>query len=316
MRLTHLFIAALSVACASSQRAPARARPPQRFVMVAASSPLYAHPDDATPAVTVSTASTFRRVRARGEWVELETVTDPARQCAPALAPPEGMRVRLFARASSLAQVLTRPLRLTGPEGSLVVQPGVEVRPGSRRTAPAELVHAGMHLTLVLSPAVGRDHPAPSAERAITRAERLAPGTRATLPEGVSLEVDRDTNVYVRARRSTVDGSRVTVASPCVSLESEVPERAVLPVMELDIDEAETPAATRWTLRRGARLRWPDGSNGGRAESAVRLTDEGRETAGTRCFHVPMRVVGAASTTPPLDVELCADARDLAPVSR
>lgn len=316
MRTSLLALSLLSIACASTQRTATRARPPQRFVMVAATSPLYAHPDDAAPAVTVSTATTFRRVRARGEWIELETVSDPARQCAPSLAPPDGMRVRLFARASSLSQVLTRPLRLTGPEGTLVVQPGVEVRQGARRTAPAELVHAGMRLTLVLSPAVGRDHPAPAAERSITRAERLAPGTRATLPEGVTLDVERDTNVYVRSRRSTVDGARVAVTSPCISLEAEVPERAVLPVMELDIDEAEAPSGARWTLRRGARLRWPDGSNGGRAESAVHISDEGREASGSRCFHVPMRVVGAASTAPPLDVELCADARDLTAVSR
>lgn len=308
--------ATLSLACASQQTAPTRARPPQRFVVVSSGAVLHARPDDASPSLTVPTTATFRRVRARGDWVELETVADPSRQCAAALAPPDGLRVRFFVRAASLAQVLARPLRLNGPEGSLVVQPGVEVREGSRRTAPAELVHAGIHLTLVLVPAIGREHPAPVAERSITRAERLAPGTRATLPDGVVLDVSRDTNVYVRSRRSTIEGTRVTLATPCIAAEAEVPERAVLPVMELDIDEAETPSAARWVLRRDARLRWPDGSPAGRAATRVRITDAGRETSGTRCFHVPMRVVGAAATTAPLDIEVCADAGDVTAVSQ
>ncbi len=303
--------ATLSLACASQQTSPTRARPSQRFVVVSSGATLHARPDDASPSVTVPTSATFRRVRARGDWVEVETVADPSRQCAAALSPPAGMRVRLYVRASSLAQVLARPLRLSGPEGSLVVQPGVEAREGSRRTAPVELVHAGIHLTLVLVPAIGRDHPAPAAERSITRAERLAPGTRATLPDGVALEVLRDTNVYVRARRSTVEGTRVTLATPCIAAEAEVPERAVLPVMELDVDEAEAPSSTRWTLRRGARLRWADGSPAGHAAGLVRIADEGRESSGSRCFHVPMRVVGAAATAVVPDVELCADAVDV-----
>lgn len=316
MRSTALLVTAtLSAACASTQRPTAAPRAPQRFVMVASGTTLHTRPDDAAPGPTLPTAATFRRVRERGDWVELETVADPTRQCAAALAPPDGLRVRLFTRNTSLAQVLSRPLRLTGPEGSLVVQPGVEVREGSRRTAPAELVHAGIRLVLVLAPSVGRDHPAPAAERMISRAERLAPGTRAALPDGVALEVQRDTNVYVRSRRSTIEGTRVTLATPCVSVEAEVSERAVLPVMELDVEEAETPAAPRWRLRRGARLRWPDGGNAGRAAGAVRITDEGHENAGARCFHVPLRVVGAAATAAPLDVELCADARDLTPVA-
>lgn len=216
-------------------------------------------------------------------------MADPSRQCAAALAPPDGLRVRFFVRASSLAQVLARPLRLNGPRGRSWCNRASRCAQGfSRRTAPAELVHAGIHLTLVLVPAIGLDHPAPAAERSITRAERLAPGTRATLPDGVVLDVSRDTNVYVRSRRSTIEGTRVTLATPCIAAEAEVPERAVLPVMELDIDEAETPSAARWVLRRDARLRWPDGSPAGRAASRVRITDAGTgETSGTRRFHVP-----------------------------
>ncbi|MBK6533099.1 MAG: hypothetical protein IPF99_26980 [Deltaproteobacteria bacterium] len=46
------------------------------------------------------------------------------------------------------------------------------------------LDHAGLRLTLPAAPATALEHPAPQPDRPVARAERLAPGTRVTLPEG------------------------------------------------------------------------------------------------------------------------------------
>lgn len=295
----------LLLACASAQR-PAPSQPAQRFVRVAEGTTLRTRADDGAPGVTVAGGATFRRVRARGEWVEVETLAS-GRQCVPVLRTPRGMRLRFFVRASSVAPVLASSVSVSGPQGSLAVEPGVAVASG------AELVHAGLRLTLASAPATAMDHLAPQTLRVEPSAERLAPGTRATLPEGARVEVGRDVPVYVRTRRATGDGARVTVATPCVRFEAVVPEAAVLPAMELDMeDRGDEPAGARWVVRAGARLRWADGSPAGRATAAARLTDEGRASGGARCFRVPLRTVGGAPGAAALEAEVCAAEADVA----
>jgi hypothetical protein len=256
--LLSLF-AALPLACASAQRPAPAARPAHRFVRVHEGTTLRTRPDDQAPGVTVAVGATLRRVRARGEWVELETMPTSARQCAPSLAPPGGMRLRFFARSSSIAPVLAAPISLSGPQGSLSVQPGVALRGASG------LDHAGLRLTLSAAPTTALEHPAPQPDRPVARAERLAPGTRVTLPEGATAEVTRDPPVYVLSRRATGEGARVVVATPCVRFEAVVADGAVLPALELDVDDrGDDPPGARWAVRRGARLRWADGSPAGR----------------------------------------------------
>ncbi len=96
--LLSLF-AALPLACASAPRPAPAVRPAHRFVRVHEGTTLRTRPDDQAPGVTVAAGATLRRVRARGEWVELETTPASERQCAPSLAPPGGMRLRFFARS-------------------------------------------------------------------------------------------------------------------------------------------------------------------------------------------------------------------------
>lgn len=297
----------LVLACASAQR-PAPSQPAPRFLRVAEGTTLRTRADDSAPGVTVAGGSTFRRVRARGEWVEVETLAG-SRQCVPVLRTPRGMRLRFFVRASSVGPVLASSMSASGPQGSLAIEPGVAVREG------AELVHAGLRLTLASAPTTAMDHPAPQTLRVPPSAERLAPGTRAVLPEGASVEVGRDVPVYVRSRRATGDGARVTVATPCVRFEAVVPEGAVLPALELDMeDRGDEPAGARWVVSAGARLRWADGSPAGRAATATRLTDEGRVSEGARCFRVPLRTVGGAPGVAPVETEVCAAETDVARV--
>lgn len=304
--LSLLAAASLPLACASAQRPAVDARPAPRFVRVTEGTTLRTRADDAAPGVTVAAGATLRRVRARGDWLELETTALSARQCAPVLAPPGGMRLRFFARAASVGAVLATPLSSSGPQGSLSVQPGVA-------SQGASLLHAGLRLTLASAPATVAEHSLPQVDRPDASAERLAPGTRATLPDGVTVEVTRDPPVYVRSRRSTGEGARVVVATPCVRFEALVPDAAVLPALELDVeDRGEEAPDARWIVRAGARLRWPDGSPAGRAAARVRLTDGGRATEGRRCFRVPLRVVGGPSGAAPIEAEVCADAGDVA----
>jgi hypothetical protein len=300
-----VLLAATLSACASQQAVATRARASQRYVLVKGGAMLRARPDEAAPGVAVASPSTFRRVRERGPWVEVETVAAP--QCNAVVAPPAGMRLRFYVRGADLGEVLSRPLTLTGPNGSLTALPGVAAHAGA---TAVELEHAGLRLTLAQAPSMGREHPASRAMRTSPRAERLAPGTSASLPDGVVAEVARDAAVYVSSRRASIEGARVAVVAPCVRFEGTVPERAVLPVIELDVDEAEGDAAPRWTLRRGAALRWPDGAPAGRATAAVELSDEGRAVGDARCFRVPLRVEGAAG--PALATEVCVAAADAA----
>ena len=303
--LLSLF-AALPLACASAQRPAPAVRPAHRFVRVHEGTTLRTRPDDQAPGVTVAAGATLRRVRARGDWVELETMPTSARQCAPSLAPPGGMRLRFFARSSSIAPVLAAPISLSGPQGSLSVQPGVALRGASG------LDHAGLRLTLSAAPTTALEHPAPQPDRPVARAERLAPGTRVTLPEGATAEVTRDPPVYVLSRRATGEGARVVVATPCVRFEAVVADGAVLPALELEVDDrGDDPPGARWAVRRGARLRWADGSPAGRTGARARLTDEGRVVDGARCFRVPLRVLGGPSGAEPLEAEVCADEGDV-----
>jgi len=303
--LLSLF-AALPLACASAGRPPPAARPAHRFVRIHEGTTLRTLPDDQAPGVTVVTGATLRRVRSRGDWVELETMPASERQCAPTLAPPGGMRLRFFARSSSIAPVLAAPISLSGLQGSLSVQPGVALR------GEAGLDHAGLRLTLAAAPSTALEHLASHPDRPAARAERLAPGTRITLPEGATAEVTRDPPVYVLSRRATGDGARVVVATPCVRFEAVVADGAVLPALELDVDDrGDDPPGARWAVRRGARLRWTDGSPAGRAAARARLTDRGRAVDGVRCFRVPLRVLGGSTGAEALEVEVCADEADV-----
>ncbi|MEZ4406849.1 MAG: hypothetical protein R3A52_10275 [Polyangiales bacterium] len=304
MRSSLLLSAALLSACAATQR-PSDARPARRYLRVAEGAVLHTRADDAAPSVTVAGGATFRRVRARGEWIEVETLAS-ARQCAPVLRAPRGIRLRFFVRATSVAPVLAADVTTSGPQGSLSVAPGVALQ-------GRELSHAGLRLTLASAPTSAMEHPAPRPQRARPSGERLAPGTRLALPEGASAEVGRDVPVYVRSRRATGEGARVTVATPCVRFEAVVPDAAVLPAVELDVDaRGERAAGARWALRRGARLRWTDGSAAGRVTRGAWLTDEGRVSEGRRCFRVELRVSGGAPGAEPIATEVCADAADLA----
>lgn len=305
MRAALLLVAStLPLACASAQR-PGPDRPAPRFLRVAEGTTLRTRADDGAPGVTVATGATFRRVRTRGDWVEVETLAS-ARQCVPVLRTPRGMRLRFYVRASSVAPVLAAGVTASGPQGSLAIEPGVALR-------ERELTHAGLRLTLASAPGAAMDHPAPQTQRITPSAERLAPGTRLTLPEGASAEVGRDVPVYVRSRRSTGEGARVTVATPCVRFEAVVPTEAVLPAMELDVDDrGDEPAGARWVVRDGARLRWADGSAAGRATNDARMTDEGRVSEGRRCFRVGLRVLGGPPGAAPVETEVCADEADVA----
>lgn len=305
--LTHLILAAtLPLACASAQRPGPDARPAARLVRLTGGTTLRTRADDASPGVTVAAGATLRRVRSRGDWLELETMPGSSRQCAPVIAPPRGMRLRFFARASSIGPVLGAPLSLAGPQGALAVQPGVALHDG------ASLVHAGLRITLPTAPAPSMEHLPPQVARPAPRAERLRPGARASLPDGVTVEVTRDRPVYVLSRRTTGDGARVVVETPCVRFEAVVAEGAVLPVLDLEVeDRGEEPAGARWMVRADARLRWADGSPAGRTAAEVRLADEGRSVDGQRCFRVPLRVVGGPIGASPLEAEVCADAGDV-----
>jgi hypothetical protein len=309
MKPRRLLLALLLPACAASQR-PNAARPPRRFVLVTDAAALRTAPDGSGAAVTLNHPGpfAFRRVRARGEVVELETVAAPERQCAAAIVPPAGMRLRFFTTTRALGLAVARPLHLSGPEGSLTVAVGAPVREGS--DGSLEVAHAGLRVALREVPRVARTFEEPHAERPVARAERLGPGTRSLLPEGASVTVGDDAPVLVFLRSPMLEGSRVVVAAPCVRFEGTVPPRAVLPVLEMELGDASRARLPRRVIRSGARLQWPGGAPAGRTVAAVTLTDEGRAEGGRRCFHVPLRVHGA-TVEPPPEVEVCAAEADV-----
>lgn len=306
----RLALAALALAaCASPQRTAARA--PRRFALVQGAAALRASASADAPALALAYTGplAFRRVRLRGDLVELETVDAPERQCAPALAPPAGMRLRFFAPRSALGQAVARPLHVTGPEGSLTVAVGAPVREAPDG-AGLEVAHAGLRVALRDVPPVARFFAEPHAERPAERAERLAPGTRSLLPEGAVVTVGDDAQVLVFLRSPMMQGSRVVVAAPCVRFEGTVPSGAVLPVLEMELGDASRPRLPRRAIRAGARLRWPNRGPAGRAVSQVTLTDDGRVEGDARCFRVPLRVHGAVVEPPP-EVEVCAAHADV-----
>lgn len=306
----RFILAALCVtACASSQR-PRGARPPQRFTLVSARS-LRATPDGAEApfALAYSGPLAFRRVRARGEVIELETVSDPERQCAATLVPPSGMRLRFFAASQSIGRALVESLHLTGPEGSLTVAAGAPLRDGAGGNG-TEVAHAGLRVALRDAPAAARFFAEPQTERAVARAERLAPGTQSTLPAGATVTVTDEALVPVLLRRPSAQGARVVVATPCVRLEGTVEPRAVLPVLEMELGDAAPAQPPRWVIRAGARLHWPNRGPAGHTVSTVALATEGREDGDARCFRVPLHVQGATVEAPPT-VEVCAATADV-----
>lgn len=304
-------LAALALAaCASTQR-PAASRTPRRFALVDGAASLRATPTSPGPALTLAYAGplAFRRVRVRGDVVELETVDAPERQCAPALVPPAGMRLRFHVPVSAIGLAVARPLHLTGSEGSLTVAVGAPVREAAG-TGGLEVAHAGLRVSLRDAPAVARYFAEPHAEPAAPRAERLAPGTRALLPGGAAVAVGDDAPVPVFLRSPMIEGSRVVVAAPCVRFESTVPNRAVLPVLEMELGDASRARLPRWVIRPGARLRWPDRGPAGRTVSTVVITDAGRADGDGRCFRVPLRLHGAVAEPAP-EVEVCAASADV-----
>ena len=173
-----------------------------------------------------------------------------------------------------------------------------------------EVNHAGLRVALRVAPAAARFFAEPSAERTVARAERLAPGTRAALPEGATATVTDEAPVLVLLRSPSVQGARVGIATPCVRFEGSVESRAVLPVLEMEFGDPSPAQPPRWIIRAGARLHWPNRGPAGSTVSTVVLASEGRADGDARCFQVPLRVQGATVGTLPT-VEVCAAAADL-----
>jgi hypothetical protein len=306
----RLLLALLLPACAASQR-PSSARPPRRFVLVTEAAALRTAPDasGAALALTHPGPFAFRRVRTRGDVVELETVAAPERQCAAAIVPPAGMRLRFYTTTRALGQAVARPLHLSGPEGSLTVAVGAPVREAADGVS-LEVAHAGLRVSLREAPAVARSFAEPHAETPVERAERLGPGTRALLPEGAAVTVGDDAPVLVFLRSPMLQGSRVVVATPCVRFEGTVPSSAVLPVLDMELGDASRARLPRRVIRAGARLQWPGAGPAGRTVAAVAMADEGTAEGALRCFRVPLRVHGA-TVEPPPEVTVCAAAADV-----
>lgn len=297
-------LAASLAACASAQRPPAARAP--RYVLL---EPGVALEAGATPvSLRADGPVVARRVRQRGDRLVVETV-GPDRQCAPALAAPAGMRLRLTVPASAVAVAVTRALHVSGPEGSLSVAAGVAARPNA--LGGADLALQGLRVTLADAPETGRSFEAPRPEAVPARAERLAPGTRAALPRGASVEVGADAPVQVLLRSPALQGTRVVAATPCARFEAVVPTSALLPTLEMDFEgDADVPSP-RAALRQGARLSYPDGSDAGRTTRRVLLAEAGRAAGATRCFPVTITLRGVPGEAPRARVEVCAAEADV-----
>lgn len=308
--LRRTLLALALPACATAAQ-PTTGRPPPRFVLVADVAALRTSPGASGPALASELPGplAFRRVRARGGVVALETVASPERQCAATLVPPTGMRLRFVASAAALGQGLAAPLHRTGPEGTLSAAAGTPVQAG-RAGEGTVVVQGGLRVALGAPVAVARSFGPPEAEAPTARAERLRAGTRAALPEGAAVTVTDDAPVLVLRRSQTGAGERVAVATPCVTWEAVVPADAVLPVLDMELGDASRPAPPRWVIRSGARLRWPDGAPAGRTVRPVALSDEGRTEGDGRCFRVPLRVQGATPERV-VEVVVCAAATDV-----
>jgi hypothetical protein len=300
------------VACAST-RGTTTARPRRtRFVLVERAGVLRTRPSPDAPALSVThdAALAFRRVGVRGDWVELETVTAPERHCAESLVAPAGVRLRLFAPTFALVPVVSHAARVSGPEGTYTLGVGLPVRESDDRSS-VEIAHAGLRVNVTALPETARVYGPAFAEPPRERAERLRPGTRATLPNGAFIEVERDPPVYVLVRNPSAQGARVVVSTPCVWFDANVPSESVLPTMEVEVPERASVRLPRWVVRAGARLSWPDGSPAGRTTAAVTVTDEGRTDGARRCVHVPLRLSRSVGERASSDVEVCASADDV-----
>jgi hypothetical protein len=298
-------------ACGPAPRTRNAFRGPPRFVLVTQGTVLRMRPDENAPGITLPVASPFRKVRTQGDWTEIETVQTPVAHCVSAWVPPTGMALRFHVHGPSFDRVLARPLQLSAPRSSLTLQPGIPVPRESSRT----VVHEGLRVHLLLDPSFAYDYLEPHADRIIQRAERLAPGTQAQLPDGASFEVTRDTRVYVFNRHASGDGSHVSISTRCARIETSVPDGAVLPNLDLVFgDETTERMASRWTVRSGARLRWSDGSSAGRSVSDVALPGEGHTLLGDRCFDLSLTLFGVTEA-PPLSVSTCVAERDLRPTN-
>lgn len=307
MRPSPLLAAcALSLfACVRSEGPVAPRAPAARFVFVAGESALHVRPDEASPAVALEAGGpwVFRRVAQRNGMTVVETVASPERHCASAAVPPDGMRLRFYVTESALRPALGRTLRLQGPEGSLVVQPGV---PLNER---GELVLGGVRIatrqpltgaTIVRMPTI--DPPGDAAER-------LRAGTHLTLPEGATADIGEGSWMLVRTRRALGSGVRVTASNACMRLDAEVASADLVPVMDMAVGEGVLDQnAPATTLRAGASLLWPDGSRAGRTVAAVPLASSGRVLGAMRCVRVPLR--SALSHEGGASVEVCAPTTD------
>lgn len=301
-----LAFALWSVGCATTgvARTPSRAGP--RFVLLDPTATLRTRPSADAPAVGLpaQVPLALRRVREANGWTELESVADPSRHCAGTVSPPDGVRLRFFAPTTAVWTVLSRPMRWEDPDASLTLQPGLAVH-------GTEVIHHGLRMTFASPLPVARSYRDPQGIAAPESAERLNPGTHVRLPGGARVEVTRDDVVYVQSQRPSRDGVRVTVVTPCVSFESVVPARRVLPVMDLELDSAAERVSSRWTARSGTALTWPDGAPAGRTVRAVALPGYARDVDTRRCFMLALRVVPTQGEPHAARVEVCANQVDL-----
>lgn len=302
--------------CASTQEPP---RPPRasRYVLVPLSATLRQRPADDAPGVTLRPGGSplevmaFRRVRRRGGWVNVETLTRPERQCHPALAVPAGMRLRFWVREGDLAPALVRAVERRGDDGSsLRAQPGLRVVREGATTRIA--LSPGTQLEVPLDPAeVGDEFREPRPARAEEPGERLTSDVNtAILGNGTLMTSRGAAALYVTRRRAVGGGHLARVQVACAELEVVVPPRQVVPVMTIEMqDRGDAPRAEGdegVVIPAGARLRYADGALAGAAWSDVRVAAEARRIGAMPCYAVPLTVEGVDGLRP-ARVEVCAE---------
>ncbi len=296
---TAALMAVLAAGCATTNVVVVPSRRVTQYAVIAAGTPLRTRAEADAPSVMLPVAALFRRVRARGAWLEVETAARAERQCVPVIAPPEGMRLRFFVASDAVRPVTADDASARGPDGAWQVRTGVLADGNS-------LVHAGLRITPGTMPPTRDAHPAVRPQPVPASGERLAPGTTMTLPDGARAEVLPGAVVPVRSRRAAAEGARVTVELPCARVEAVVPASAVLPVLDLDVEDRDAPTPVQTEVGAGTALRWPDGSPAGRALGPASVPGEGRTVDDARCWRVALRVAGATPAVAPLETEVCA----------
>lgn len=304
----------LFAACASTPTAPP---PPRgsRFVLVPLSVTLRQRPHDDAPGVQFRPGGTslevaaFRRVRARGEWVQVEPPTRPERQCHPTMELPPGMQLRFWVRASELAPALVRTVSRRGADGS-----ELRARPGLRVVRDGDLsriaLAPGTQVALALDPSeVGDAFAEPRPTAPGEPGERLTGDLNTPFLEGGQFMTTRgSTPVYVSERRAVQGGHLAQVQTPCADLTVRVQPQHVVPVVSVEMDERpERPRADveTATIPAGARLRWSDGALAGVALADIEVSPEVRRIAERPCHSVPLSVRGVEGLRP-VRVEVCA----------